>query len=212
MVFTHRRRKYKPQPKVKKHIVYFIINKPFNMLSQFTDKYNRKTIGKLFDFPKDVYPAGRLDYDSEGLLLLTNNKKIIGRLLDPVKGHEREYLVQVEGIPTEEAIKKLQNGVEIEDYITKPAKVETIEEPQELWERKPPIRYRANIPTSWLRIILTEGKNRQIRKMTAAVGFPTLRLVRIRMCNLVLWDLPNGEVRPLTYNEIRGLSEALGVF
>jgi len=185
---------------------YYVINKPFGVLTQFTDKENRQTLSSLFKFPKDVYPVGRLDMDSEGLLILTNDKPLTNYLLNPKYKHEREYYVQVEGIPTEEAIKKLSEGVIIENKKTLPAKVKLMEEPN-FEKRNPPIRERKNIPTSWLSITIYEGRNRQVRKMTAAVGFPTLRLVRVRIKNLKLGNLKIGEVRELTNDEIKILKK-----
>lgn len=151
-------------------------------MSQFSEEGTKMTLKNVLkNIPKDVYPVGRLDYDSEGLLLLTNDKKITHQLLQPSFKHQRTYFVQVEGDITEAAIAHLQKGVPIsingKKHITQPAIVNKIEEPG-LPDRNPPIRFRKNIPTSWISITLTEGKNRQVRRMTAAVGFPTLRLVR----------------------------------
>ncbi|MEW6004431.1 MAG: pseudouridine synthase [Stygiobacter sp.] len=190
----------KNQPK------YFLLNKPYGVLTQFTDKENRPTLSSLYKFPKDVYPVGRLDLDSEGLLLLTNDKSLTNFLLNPKFKHEREYFVQVEGVPTEEAIKKLCDGVIIENRKTLPAKVKLIEDPN-FEKRNTPIRERKNIPTSWLSITIYEGRNRQVRRMTAAVGYPTLRLVRVRIENLFLGNLKSGEVRKLTTDEIKQLKE-----
>ena len=190
----------KNQPK------YFLLNKPYGVLTQFTDKENRPTLSSLYKFPKDVYPVGRLDLDSEGLLLLTNDKSLTNFLLNPKFKHEREYFVQVEGVPTEEAIKKLCDGVIIENRKTLPAKVKLIEDPN-FEKRNPTIRERKNIPTSWLSITIYEGRNRQVRRMTAAVGYPTLRLVRVRIENLFLGNLKSGEVRKLTTDEIKQLKE-----
>ena len=153
------------------------------MLSQFTKEGEHQTLADLSEkFPIDVYPVGRLDADSEGLLLLTNDKRVNSRLLDPTTGHERTYLVQVEGEITEEALDSLRKGLELsidgKSFITRPAKAEIIEEMPEIPERNPPVLFRKNIPTSWIRLSLVEGKNRQVRKMTAKVGFPTLRLIR----------------------------------
>ncbi len=169
---------------------YCIVYKPFNVLSQFTSQDGKQTLKDFFDVPPDVYPVGRLDYDSEGLLVLTNDKKLNQQLLNPVNAHEREYWVQVDGAVTQQAITALQLGVSItvdgKTYRTKPSKVSLIETEPKVPERNPPIRVRKNIATSWIKIKLTEGKNRQVRKMTAAVGFPTLRLIRYRIgrCNM----------------------------
>jgi len=185
---------------------YFIINKPYGVLSQFSDSEGRKTLKNFFHFPKDVYPVGRLDMDSEGLLILTNDKSLTDYLLNPKHKHEKEYYVQIEGIPTSEAIDKLRNGVVIEGRKTLTAKVKIISEPR-LQERIPPIRKRKYIPTSWLSIIIIEGRNRQIRKMTAAVGFPTLRLIRVRIKNLTIGELKIGEVRELSSQEVELLKK-----
>ena len=153
-----------------------------NMLSQFTREGKYESLADLADYPSDVYPVGRLDADSEGLLVLTNDKSLNNRLLNPKHAHKRTYLVQVEGDVTQKAIEELVAGVVIrikkKDHHTLPAKAVKIDEPNWLPERNPPVRYRANITTSWIELTLTEGKNRQVRRMTAAVGFPTLRLVR----------------------------------
>lgn len=158
------------------------------MLSQFTQEGNRTSLKDLYDFPSDVYPLGRLDADSEGLLILTNDTYLNNALLNPKHGHNRKYLVQVDGQITDEAIRKLQDGVQIKInkkiYQTKPCNSCIIDAPEQLPERIPPVRYRANIPTSWIELNLSEGKNRQVRKMTAKVGFPTLRLIRERIEDL----------------------------
>ncbi|GAB4150855.1 MAG: pseudouridine synthase [Ignavibacteriales bacterium] len=180
---------------------YYSVYKPYGMLSQFSDEDGRETLKSLYKFPKDVYPIGRLDSDSEGLLILSNDKSLVDLLLNPKNHHEKEYFVQVEGIPDETALKKLAAGVTIKDYKTLPVKVKVIDEP-ELPERIPPVRFRKSIPTSWISLTITEGKNRQVRRMTASIGFPTLRLVRVRICNLKLNDLKPGEVRELTSAEI----------
>ena len=151
-----------------------------------------------FGFPAGVYAAGRLDHDSEGALLLTDDGKLIKRLLDPKNEHPRTYLVQVDGQITEEAIDKLSKGVVIKGYRTKPCVAEMTAPPDDLWERNPPVRYRANIPTSWILLTLIEGKNRQVRHMTAAVGFPTLRLIRVKIGKLTLEGLKPGEWRVVT--------------
>lgn len=183
---------------------YYIANKPYGMLSQFTDSGGRKTLKDLFDFPVDVYPVGRLDSDSEGLLLLSDDKTIVDYLLNPLRGHEREYFVQVEGVPNENDLKKFNDGIIIRGEKTLPAKAKSISDPG-FPPRIPPIRERKNIPTSWISVILNEGKNRQVRKMTAAIGFPTLRLVRVRIKKIELGDLFPGSVRELTGDEIKSL-------
>ena len=170
------------------------------MLTQFSGE--EFTLASLGDFPKEVYPVGRLDKDSEGLLLLTDDKALNHQLLNPRFGHQRTYYVQVEGIPTSEALAQLQQGVTIQvdgmSYRTKPALVKLLDPAPILPERNPPIRYRASIPDCWLALTLIEGKNRQVRKMTAAVGFPTLRLVRFSMEKITLDGMEAGEVRELS--------------
>ena len=181
---------------------YFIINKPYGLLSAFTDKESGAVLGDLYKFPKDVYPVGRLDKDSEGMLLLTNDKELNHYLLNPKFRHEREYLVQVEGIPSKQALDMLRKGLLIEGKITLPAKVKLLSTPPEISERIPPVRKRLTIPTSWLIIALYEGRNRQVRKMTAKSGFPTLRLIRIRIGRLTLGSLALGKVKELTADEV----------
>lgn len=180
---------------------YFIIYKPFQVLSQFTAEAGKKSLKDLFKVPSDVYPVGRLDYDSEGLLLLTNDKNINHQLLDPRYAHEREYWVQVEGIPSSEALGLLQSGITItidgRPWTTKPAKIFPFREMPAVPERNPPVRFRQHIPTSWIKLILTEGKNRQVRKMTAKVGYPTLRLIRYRIGKITLGHLLPGEMLEL---------------
>lgn len=185
-------------------LIYYAINKPYGILSQFTDKDGRKTLRDVFDFPKEVYPVGRLDLDSEGLLLLTNDKRLTDQLLNPNRDHEKEYYVQVEGIPTQEALQKLRDGVTIEGRKTLPALAGKINDPN-FPPRIPPIRDRKNIPTAWINLIISEGRNRQVRKMTAAVGYPTLRLVRMRIKNITLGKMKSGEVRELTVDEVKRL-------
>lgn len=173
---------------------YFIIYKPFNVLSQFTEEVpGQLTLRSLGVFPKDVYPVGRLDKDSEGLLLLTNDKPLNHRLLNPKFQHKRTYWIQVEGIPEEKDLNILRNGTTIRIkkklHKTAPAVVTIIPSPTTIPERNPPVRFRKNIPTSWLEITLTEGKNRQVRRMGASIGFPVLRLIRYRIENLSLSEL-----------------------
>jgi 23S rRNA pseudouridine2457 synthase len=183
---------------------YFITYKPFGVLTQFSGE--GPTLASLGEFPKEVYPVGRLDKDSEGLLLLTNDKSLNHQLLNPRFAHQRTYYVQVEGIPTSEALAQLQAGVTIQvdgkPYRTKPALVKLLDEAPTLPDRDPPIRFRAAIPDRWLALTLIEGKNRQVRKMTAAVGFPTLRLVRYSMEKITLDGMGVGEVRELSQDVV----------
>lgn len=172
------------------------------MLSQFTREVpEHRTLADLYDFPKDVYPVGRLDKDSEGLLILTNDARLNSRLLNPEREHERTYLARVEHIPSEETLQKLRRGVDIRTkkrrYRTRPAKVRMVTTPSGLPERDPPVRYRKNVPDAWLEITLTEGKNRQVRRMCAAVSHPVLRLIRIRIEQLELRDWTPGSVREM---------------
>jgi 23S rRNA pseudouridine2457 synthase len=177
---------------------YFIVYKPFQMLSQFSDPVGgKRTLGELYEFPRDVYPVGRLDEDSEGLLLLTNDPRQNQRWLG--QGMEKEYYAQVEGIPTAEAMQQLRRGVDIrvrkKTHRTLPAEAKILDPAPELPPRVPPIRYRKNVPDTWIALTLREGKNRQVRRMTAKVGFPTLRLVRWRMGPHTLAGMEAGEVR-----------------
>ncbi len=177
---------------------YIVFNKPFKVLSQFSSDGDKETLANyLKGISKDIYPVGRLDYDSEGLLLLTNDKNLNHELTDPKFAHKRTYWVQVDGDITQDAIKELEEGVVIKhngkEHFTLPAKAEKMETAPDVWERNPPIRYRANIPTSWIQLTITEGKNRQVRKMTAAVGFPTLRLIRYGVDKLNLEGIAPGE-------------------
>ena len=190
---------------------YYLLHKPYGMLAQFTrETPEQTTLADLdFEFPKDVYPVGRLDADSEGLLLLTNDKSLNDRLLNPRHAHQRTYWVQVEGIPTQEALAQLERGVEIrikgKIWQTRPAQAHQMAIPPEIPERVPPIRFRKTVPDAWLELSLTEGKNRQVRRMCAAVGFPVLRLLRARMGRLELGGLPPGAVRVLQSAEVKEL-------
>ncbi|MBJ7295519.1 rRNA large subunit pseudouridine synthase E [Anabaena sp. AL09] len=187
---------------------YIIFHKPYGVLSQFTQESPKHiTLKEYIDVP-DVYAVGRLDWDSEGLLLLTNDGQLQHRLAHPRFGHQRTYWAQVERIPDIDAIYKLQSGVEIQDYRTRPAQVRLLLEEPSIVQRIPPIRFRKNIPTAWLEMTLTEGKNRQVRRMTAAVGFPTLRLIRISIGNIQLDDLSPGQWRELTSLEVTRLNHS----
>jgi 23S rRNA pseudouridine2457 synthase len=185
---------------------YFLFNKPFNVITQFSASEGKQTLADYLKVARDVYPIGRLDYDSEGLLVLTNDKNLHYNLLDPRFNHPREYLVQVDGMISDEAILKLEQGIDISIegriYHSKPARVKKFSDPPVLPERNPPVRFRKHIPTSWISLELTEGKNRQVRKMTAAVGYPTLRLVRYRIGNATLEGLAPGEYKEMQRDKI----------
>jgi 23S rRNA pseudouridine2457 synthase len=190
-----------------KELIYVAIYKPYDVLSQFTkETENHKTLADLgLELPKDVYPVGRLDRDSEGLLLLTNDKTMNDKLLNPKFGHSRTYYAQVEGIPTAKSLELIKKGgIKIQDYQTLPADAKFITSPK-LPERFPPIRLRKSIPDSWISITLTEGKNRQVRKMCASVGNPCLRLVRYSIENLSLDYLNNKMIKYMTKTEIDDL-------
>lgn len=182
---------------------YFIVYKPYKILSQFTSAYNnKKTLANFFSVPKNVYPVGRLDEDSEGLLILTNDTKLNHKLLNPLFEHEREYWVQVEGTISEEAVMQMQQGLQLNikgaKQHTKSSVVNVFDKEPEVAERIPPVCYRASVTTSWIKIILKEGKNRQVRKMTAQVGFPTLRLIRYRIEEIVLNKMHPGDMIELS--------------
>ena len=185
---------------------YFIIYKPYQVLSQFSSEGGKKCLADSFDVPKDVYPVGRLDYDSEGLLILTNDTQLNHLLLNPQHKHEREYWVQVEGLITQQALSRLELGVTISIegklYQTLPCKAACFDEQPVVFERDPPIRSRKNIPVSWIRLSLIEGKNRQVRRMTAKVGFPTLRLIRYSIEKITIQGLEPGGIKEFSRQEI----------
>ncbi|PMH44977.1 23S rRNA pseudouridylate synthase [Vibrio sp. 10N.286.49.B3] len=184
----------KPRIPLSERIV-IVFNKPYDTLSQFTDGDGRKTLADYIDV-KDVYAAGRLDRDSEGLLVLTNDGIYQAQLTQPQAKQAKTYWVQVDGAPSEEDLDKLRHGVQLKDGMTLPAKVEIMSEPN-VWSRTPPVRFRAEIPTTWLSITITEGRNRQVRRMTANIGFPTLRLIRYSMADMAIGDLQPGEWKKL---------------
>jgi 23S rRNA pseudouridine2457 synthase len=185
---------------------YYIMYKPYQVLSQFTTSEGKATLGAYAEVPRDVYPVGRLDYDSEGLLLLTSDTSLNHRLLHPSFRHEREYWVEVEGTISSSALEKLSGGINInldgQTYHTLPCKAIAFDTAPSVAPRDPPVRFRKNIPTSWISLVLMEGKNRQVRRMTAAAGFPTLRLIRYRIEEIELSGLSPGDCRSLPRNTV----------
>jgi len=169
-----------------------LFNKPFDVLCQFTDAQGRRTLADFIK-QKNVYAAGRLDRDSEGLVLLTDDGKLQNKITDPENKMPKIYWAQVEGEITDKAIRQLEKGVTLKDGLTKPAKAKIISEPENLWLRDPPIRERKHIPTSWIELTITEGRNRQVRRMTAAAGFPTLRLIRFGIGKWSINNIDNGD-------------------
>ena len=190
---------------------YILLNKPYEVLTQFTDEHGRATLKDFVAVP-NVYPVGRLDFDSEGLLLLTDDKQLQHRLSDPRYKVPKTYWAQVEGLPTEAALQQLREGVQLREGFTLPAEAEALPEAAtaDLWPRNPPIRYRASIPSSWLAITISQGMNRQVRKMCAAVNLPCLRLVRQALGDLSLAGLAPGEWRDLTTEEVAALRGLAG--
>lgn len=188
---------------------YILVNKPYEVLTQFTDEHGRATLKDFVPVP-NVYPVGRLDFDSEGLLLLTDDKQLQHRLSDPKFKVPKTYWAQVEGTVSETALQLLRRGVQIKEGLTAPGQAAELVEPTHLWPRNPPIRYRASIPTSWLEIQISQGMNRQVRKMCAAVGLPCLRLVRAAIGPLGLCELQPGQWRDLTPDEVLALRKISG--
>ncbi|MGF1876266.1 pseudouridine synthase [Photobacterium frigidiphilum] len=182
------------RPRGPQKIILF--NKPFNVLTQFSGEPGDKTLADYISI-KDIYPAGRLDKDSEGLLVLTNDGILQARLTQPQSKQPKTYWVQVEGSPSDDDLEQLRKGVTLKDGLTLPADIERMEQPV-IWDRTPPIRERKNIPTTWLALTLREGRNRQVRRMTAHIGFPTLRLIRYKMADWTVDDLAPGEWREVT--------------
>ncbi len=180
---------------------YILFHKPYGVLTQFTSQNNERTLSE-FNLPKDIYPAGRLDKDSEGLLLLTNDGPLIEKMLNPKNNKQKTYWVLVEGIPTKDKLNILKSGIKIEDYITKKCEAKILDPQPEIPPRNPPVRMRKTIQDIWIEIKISEGKNRQVRKMTAAIGHPTLRLLRVSILNLSLDELQPGQWREIKREEI----------
>jgi len=186
-----------------------LFNKPYGVLSQFTPEGKWRALDAFIPV-KGVYVAGRLDADSEGLLILTDDGKLQARIADPKHKLEKTYWAQVEGLPEEAALDRLRAGIALSDFTAQPARVRVIDEPAGLWQRDPPIRYRAAIPTAWLEIRIREGKNRQVRRMTAAIGYPTLRLIRAAIGATSLAGLALGQWRQIegSYQDLQGIFNA----
>jgi len=185
--------------------VLVAFNKPFQVLCQFSPEGDKTTLKPYIPLP-NIYPAGRLDYDSEGLLLLTDDGKLQARIADPKHKLPKTYWVQLEGTITDTALSQLSNGVLLKDGMTLPAQAMRIEAPQTLWTRQPPVRFRANIPTSWIALTIREGRNRQVRRMSAAVGFPTLRLIRYAIGDWTLDALASGQYRIISDETIHSIN------
>ena len=190
---------------------YLLLNKPCGILSQFTPEGPRKGLGSLGRFPRDVYAAGRLDADSEGLLLLTNDARVVHRLTDPRFAHPRTYLAELEGVPGTQALEALRSGLQVKGRPTRPSEVVVLPSAPDVPARTVPVRFRKSIPSSWIQLTLFEGRNRQVRRMTAAVGHPCLRLLRTAIGPLSLGNLAPGDLRALTPDERDELFDALGL-
>ena len=190
---------------------YVLFNKPYGILCQFSSTDKKKTLADFGRFSKDVYPVGRLDADSEGLVLLTNDGLLKHHLLEPRYCHPRTYLVQVERVPTQETLKQLERGIFIGGKKTLPADVKLLDREPNIPSRPVPIRFRKNIPTAWLKVTLHEGRNRQVRRMTAAVGYPTLRLIRIAIGSLTFGEMKPGESRELSRKEVGQLKQSVRI-
>jgi 23S rRNA pseudouridine2457 synthase len=183
---------------------YILFHKPYGVLSQFTPEDGARSLLE-FDLPKGVYAAGRLDKDSEGLLLLTDDGPLIERLLNPKSHKQKTYWVLVERIPTEEKLQKMRHGLRIEDYTTRPCEVKILEPQPTVPPRDPPVRFRKSVQDIWVEIKIVEGKNRQVRKMTAAIGHPTLRLIRVGIGNLTLSNLAPGDWKEISREEVKAV-------
>ena len=196
---------------LKERFQYVVFCKPYGVLSQFTPESGYRSLSDFGPFPKAVYPVGRLDVDSEGLLLLTNDNVVKHALTNPHSGHPKTYLAQVERVPLPESLRKLRRGVLLKGRMTLPADVRLWMDEPDLPPRSVPIRYRKNVPTCWLEIVLREGRNRQVRRMTAAIGHPTLRLIRTQVATLSLGNLQPGQHRNLATSEVLDLKRLLEV-
>ncbi|MCE9501804.1 MAG: pseudouridine synthase [Leptospira sp.] len=185
-------------------MIYIAFNKPFQVLSQFKELDGKANLKNFIALPEKPKAAGRLDYDSEGLLFLSDDDQFIYNITNPSREIEKEYLTQVEGTPAKSDLKKFESGIITQTENYAPGTAEIIPQPEFLWERTPSIRVRKNIPTTWLRIVISEGKNRQVRKMTAHIGFPTLRLIRVRIGKYTLGNLEPGKFRYISKREIFG--------
>jgi 23S rRNA pseudouridine2457 synthase len=200
--------RFSDQSEASPHARHLLFNKPYGVLTRFTDDNGRPTLADFISVPL-VYPAGRLDFDSEGLLVLTSDGKLAHRLTDPRFEHPKTYYAQVERLPDEESLKELRRGILLGDGPCRPAEVELLDADPVPWERTPPIRFRKTVPTAWLKLTIREGRNRQVRRMTAAIGHPCLRLVRWQTGTLTIEGLMPGQWRELTDEDLSGLIKNL---